>query len=101
MADEPDIITIIVPPPLISEIYTIPVGPPGRDGEGDLHYTHDQMTPLATWNATHGLGKIPSVVVLNSAGEEIECDVQPDPSDPFNKTIINSSAAFAGKAYFN
>jgi len=70
----------------------------GGAGAGDLNYIHNQAVPDATWTITHGLGKFPSVSVVDSAGSLV-----------FGETVhINSaqltvsfSAGFAGKAYLN
>lgn len=75
---------------------TVP-GPPGPPGT-DKNYTHDQMTPSSLWIVAHGLGKIPSVTVFDSAGDEVEGDVK---NLDLNTTTIEFSAAFSGKAYLN
>lgn len=64
----------------------------------DKNYLHDQVTPASIWTITHNLGKVPAVVVFDSAGDQVMGDI--DVVD--NNTItITFSAAFAGKAYLN
>ena len=38
---------------------------------GDKNYIHTQSSPAAIWNYTHGLGKKPSVTIIDSAGSII------------------------------
>jgi hypothetical protein len=97
---------------------TIPVpGPQGEQGipgepgvpgpaqeitQGDLlellTYIHQQNIPAATWVINHNLNSHPSVVVIDSAGDE--CEGQLTYTDTNNITII-FSAAFSGIAYLN
>jgi len=49
-----------------------PQGPPGESAQG---YTHNQVTPSATWTMPHNLGFKPSVELLNAGSQEIEGDV--------------------------
>jgi hypothetical protein len=51
-----------------------PQGPPGAASAG-LRYVHTQTTPAATWVIPHGLGRIPSVVLLDPDGQEFDADV--------------------------
>lgn len=77
-------------------------GPAGAQGpagpSGDKNYVHDQMSASAVWTVTHGLGKYPSVTVVDSAGDECEGHVN---HVTLNQTVITFSAAFSGKAFFN
>lgn len=68
------------------------------DFTGDKHYTHNQSPASAVWTVSHGLGKFPSVTVIDSAGTEVVGDVVHIDA---NTTEITFSAAFSGKAYFN
>lgn len=61
-------------------------------------YTHTQLSPEATWDVTHNLGKRASVSVVDS-GENIVIGEVQYLDD--NSVRITFSAAFAGKAYFN
>ncbi len=74
-------------------------GPRGADGStGDLSYVHDQMTPQAVWVINHNLGKYPSVVVIDSAGQQWEGSIA-YPST--YQVTVSFSAGFSGKAYLN
>lgn len=35
-------------------------------------YTHSQGVPACTWEVDHGLDALPAVVVLDSAGRQVE-----------------------------
>ena len=69
---------------------------PGTLGS-DLNYTHTQ-TSSASWVIPHGLGKMPSVTVLDSSGNRVHGDV--DYTD-LNNLTITFNIAFAGVAYLN
>lgn len=71
-------------------------GVPGATG--DLHHTHTQGTAAAEWLITHGLGKYPSVTVVDSAGDQVEGDVNQIDE---NTLRLSFSAPFAGRAYLN
>jgi hypothetical protein len=77
-------------------------GPPGIaavvEGTGDLHYTHAQAVPAAVWVVNHGLGKYPSVSVVDSADTVWTPDVH---YDSVNQLTITFGAAFAGAAFLN
>lgn len=75
---------------------TGPVGPTGPSG--DLSFQYAQGPASAIWMVTHNLGKFPSVTVVDSAGEEVEGDVQY--LDNNNLRLV-FSAAFTGNAYLN
>lgn len=75
------------------------VGPTGLTGpSGDLSFQYAQGPASATWMVTHNLGKFPSVTVVDSAGEEVEGDVQYLDN---NSLRLVFSAAFTGNAYLN
>lgn len=67
-------------------------------GSGDLNYTHLQPQAADVWVVNHGLGKFPSVTVIDSAGSEIEGDYVYSNA---NTVVLNFSAAFSGVAYLN
>lgn len=71
-----------------------PAGPPG----GDLSHAHEQAVAAATWTVNHGLGKFPSVTVVDSAGEECEGEVQHTSA---SQCVLTFSAAFSGRAFLN
>lgn len=80
-----------------------PAGPQGITGlQGpvgtDLHYTHTQYEPASAWVIDHPLGKNPSVVVIDSAGDECEGAVAY--AGP-GRIVIYFSAAFGGQAFLN
>lgn len=52
----------------------------------------------AVWDITHNLGKFPSIVILDSADDEVEGDIQY--VNP-NRVVITFSAALAGRAFLN
>ena len=60
--------------------------------------TYVKSAAEAVWEINHNLGKYPSVVVIDSAGDEVEGDVQY--VNP-NRIIITFSAALAGRAFLN
>jgi hypothetical protein len=79
--------------------------PDGVDGDptisasgGSGDYTHNQAVPATTWTITHGLGRYPSVTVVDSAGSVVEGDVQYVSS---NQITCTFASAFSGKAYLS
>lgn len=105
-----DVTVITVPGPTVN-VVSSPVGAPGPQGPkgdkgdpgdgqgtGDINGTWTQSVAAAVWNITHSLGKMPSVTVVDSAGTEIEGDVQYLSSTQIRLVF---SAAFAGIAYLN
>jgi hypothetical protein len=75
-----------------------PIVAPASAALGDKSYDHIQGSSSTTWTINHNLGKHPSIVVIDSAGNVIEGD----PTYPtLNQVIIHFSAAFSGKAYLN
>lgn len=75
-----------------------PPAPPVAGATGDLYYTHTQGIASATWTINHGLGKYPSVAVVDSAGALVEGDTYYDGP---NTVVVLFNAAFGGKAYLN
>jgi len=74
------------------------------DNAGDKTFVYPQAVPATTWGdgtpktVTHGLNKFPSIMVVDSAGSVVIGDyIYVDN----NNVILNFSAPFAGKAYFN
>ena len=71
---------------------------------GDKTFIYDQVTPATIWGppATgmvyHGLNKFPSITVVDSAKSVVVGDYTYVDN---NNVILEFSAAFAGKAYFN
>lgn len=62
------------------------------------YYRHQQSIASSVWTINHNLARIPSVTIINSAGEEEEGDVQ---HTDVNNTILTFGAAFSGEAYLN
>lgn len=92
-----------------------PPGPPGPQGpQGPIGltgaagatgpagssttYIHNQITPLTVWTIAHGLGRFPSVEIVDSAGTVVVGDISYTDA---NTLVISFSAGFAGTAYLN
>lgn len=75
-------------------------GPSGGStpGTGDSNYVHPQSSPSALWTVNHGLGKFPSVSVVDSANDEVEGSVR---HISVNQLTITFSAPFSGRAFIN
>lgn len=65
---------------------------------GGTTYTHDQAVAAATWTVAHGLGRYPSVTVVDSAGTMVFGEVNYLDA---NTVQLDFSTAFSGKAYLN
>jgi hypothetical protein len=74
-----------------------PAGPPGPEGV-DATYLHQQLVPAATWTIDHGLGKEPSVTVIDSGGSVVIGDVS---YPTLNRVVLIFSAPFGGRARLN
>ncbi len=76
-----------------------PAGPAGpiATGTGDAHF-QQAFTPASSVTVTHNLGKHPAVTVIDSAGDEIEGDVQ---HTSINALIVTFSAPFSGTVFCN
>jgi len=64
----------------------------------DRNFESTQPTPSAVWNIYHGLGKKPSFMVFDSAGDEVEGQPEFISNDEIRITF---SAAFSGFAVLN
>jgi hypothetical protein len=74
-------------------------GPPGPPGSGGgTGYTHNQGAASANWTVTHNLGFNPNVIVIDSAGTNVEGDVTYVNA---NSLTLHFSAAFSGYAYLS
>lgn len=71
-----------------------PAGPAGADA----FFTFTQSTPSSEWSIAHGLGKFPSVAVVDSAGHVGLGSIHYVDS---NNIILSFAASFAGTAYLN
>jgi hypothetical protein len=59
-------------------------------------FVFDQPQANVVWVINHALGTFPTVTVIDSAGDEVEGDVEyPTP----NQVVLSFSAPFAGTAY--
>lgn len=72
-------------------------------GSGNLEvtnvtYTYEQGVASDTWVIEHNLNKFPSVAVIDSAGNMIECSVFYASA---NSCTLSMNGAFKGKAYLN
>jgi hypothetical protein len=70
----------------------------GTGSGSDANYVHDQTTPASIWIVDHNLGKFTAVSVVDSAGTEVEGDVD---YLSLNTVRLTFSSPFSGKAYFN
>lgn len=61
-------------------------------------YIFEQGASSDKWHINHKLNKFPSVTVVDSAGNEIICEVQ---YTDLNNCILIMKAPFKGKAYLN
>ena len=71
---------------------------PGPPSGGAQAYTHVQAVPAAVWVITHPLDFYPNVVVVDSAGDQVEGDVVYT-----SATVVTVSfrGAFSGTAYLS
>jgi len=68
------------------------------DNAGDKTFIYQQAAPATTWEVQHGLNKFPSITVVDTAKSVVVGNYTYVDN---NNVILNFSAAFAGKAYFN
>ncbi|HET9563407.1 MAG TPA: hypothetical protein VFP27_02615 [Mycobacterium sp.] len=73
-----------------------PEGPEGPPGTSSGYYEHIQSVPAAVWIVNHDLIYRPAVTVIDSAGSQVEGDVQYVGSQ---QLVLTFSGAFAGTAY--
>lgn len=71
-----------------------------REGEpsSDAHYRHVQDTAAMTWTINHGLGKRPSVEIVDTANTRMYAEIE-WPDD--NTVVLTFSSAVAGSAHLN
>lgn len=70
----------------------------GGSGGGDKYYTFNQISSKSVWKIPHGLGKFPSVTIVDSGGNEVIGDIKYIDN---NNLEITFSAAFSGIGYLN
>ena len=86
------------PTPSIVQSLKAGLGVQDAGAAADRSLAFTAPAALAVWNIDHFLGKYPSVVVIDSAGDEVEGEVEYVNS---NTLRITFSAAIGGKAYLN
>jgi hypothetical protein len=64
----------------------------------DTAVRHSQNEPSQTWEINHGLGKFPSVSIVDSGKSAVIGEVQYLDE---NRLIVSFSAAFSGEAFLN
>lgn len=64
----------------------------------ELGYMHIQEVASSTWNITHGLGFIPNITVVDTAGTVVEGSYNYPNSNTVVLTFIGS---FSGRAYLS
>lgn len=72
-----------------------PPGPRGTDGLSGAGYEYSQPSASSLWVVNHNLGFRPTVCVFDSAGWEVDADVQ---HMSLNQTTIAFSTPLAGTA---
>lgn len=73
-------VEVVAAPTTVVEVAAA-VGPPGPQGPSGIgSYVHAQTVPLATWTIPHTLGRMPSVSLYDSLGEQVEADVTASPT---------------------
>lgn len=65
---------------------------------GDKSYTFNQISPKEVWKIPHGLGKYPSVTVVDSGGNKVVGDIK---YIDINNLEISFVGGFSGIAYLN
>lgn len=72
----------------------------GSSGGGgyDKSYTFNQISPKEVWKIPHGLGKYPSVTVVDSGGNKVVGDIK---YIDINNLEISFVGGFSGIAYLN
>lgn len=68
------------------------------DARADKTYIHYQSSPSSTWTVAHNLGKMPSVMVVDTADTVFVGDVAYTDN---NNLVITFASPFSGKAYLN
>lgn len=79
-----------------------PVGPQGPQGPpgalGSDSYFEQSFTNQATVTVTHNLGKRPAVTIIDSAGDEVEGEIE---HAGLNQLTVTFSTSFTGIIYCN
>lgn len=67
-------------------------------GNQELGYEHIQENPAAVWTIEHGLGFVPNITVVDSAGTVVEGSYDYPDS---NTVVLTFIGAFSGRAYLS
>jgi len=67
-------------------------------GSQELGYMHIQENASATWSITHGLGFVPNITVVDTAGTVVEGSYNYPNS---NTVVLTFIGAFSGRAYLS
>ena len=67
-------------------------------GSQELGYVHIQEVASATWNITHGLGFVPNITVVDTAGTVVEGSYNYPNS---NTVVLTFVGGFSGRAYLS
>lgn len=72
--------------------------PPTPSGTGDLNYIHTQGSPSSVWTVNHGLGKYPSIEVVDTGDSVVIPSVHYDSP---NAVTLTFGSPTSGKAFAN
>jgi len=86
---------------LIDDKFVSPKTLAGAGIISDKNFTFIQATASASWLVTHNLGKIPSITVVDTAGNLVEGAVVLATGNENNELTINFNAPFSGTASLN
>jgi len=67
-------------------------------GSQELGYVHIQENASATWSITHGLGFVPNITVVDTAGTVVEGSYNYPNA---NTVVLTFVGAFSGRAYLS
>lgn len=105
VSEENVIVSVTEQPVEVTIGFSGPQGPKGDKGDAgevqfeDLSYVHTQNVASSSWSVTHGLGFIPNITVIDSAGSVVEGSYTY--SEDGNTVTLSFSSPFSGKAYLS
>lgn len=70
----------------------------GQFDSGDKNYIHTQIASASTWTINHGLGKFPSVTIVDTGNNVVIGDIQYTNNNQLTVTFLSN---ISGKAYIN
>lgn len=95
---EGDVLNVVVAP-VTNQISIASSGLQGPAATLDrFAYVHTQTSPDSTWVIEHGLGWHPNITVIDSAGTNVEGDIEYVSE---NSVTLRFSAGFSGTAYLS